>query len=264
MENNLLLGQHFLINEKVLDELIKLSAITKTDNILEIGAGNGIVSKRIAPLCNHLDIVEIDTNLKKYLNDLPKVYKNVSIIYQNALNYNFSNYNKIITSLPYNILEPFLYKCIKYKVPYIVMLIGDKYALSLQNFGKTNSINFIQLLSKTFFNCHIGSFVDKNSFNPPPRTGSYIVKLEAKTIFSDLEFVVAEIFKQSDKKIKTSLKESLIRLYASKNNVLTQKQAKVIIENMNIDENVLNCFLSNLTNEQLCVLYNKIKAHMNI
>ena len=257
------LGQNFLINPQTAEKIVNLLEIKDDDKVLEIGAGQGVLSAKIAPLCKDLQIVEIDDNLQPYLCEIARKYHNVSVCYTNALKYSFCDFDKIITSLPYNILEPFLYKCVKEKVCFIVMLIGDKYALNLKNFEQDKSITFIQLLSHTFFNCTVDEFVPKQCFSPAPRTGSYIVKLERKATLTDLDFIVAEIFNQSDKKIKSALKESLIRLYKTKDKTLTQRQAKEIIEHMNIDDNILDCFFSNLTNEQLSILYEKISENIN-
>lgn len=264
MKNNLLLGQHFLVCDKVVQEMIDLSEINKNDKILEIGAGNGVVSKKIAPLCKSLQIVEIDINLKPYLDEVVSRFSNVQVEYNNALKYDFSHFDKIITSLPYNILEPFLFKCIKQKTKLIVMLIGDKYALSLKDENFNNNITITQLLTKTFFNCTVSSFVSKNCFEPKPRTGSFIVKLTKKDSLSSLDFIIAEIFMQSDKKIKTALKEAIIRYNLTQNKIKTQKQAKQIIDNMNIHENVLNVYFSNATNQQMRILYNAIKNNLKL
>lgn len=261
MQNDLNLGQHFLINNDIINNMITLSDITKDDYILEIGAGLGVLSKRIAPLCKNLQIVEIDTRLKPYLNAIASNFDNLKIEYTNALKYDFSSFNKIITSLPYNILEPFIFKCVKQKVDYIVMLIGDKYALGLKD---NNEQTITHYLTKTFFDCYVCDYVSKDCFDPPPRTASYIVKLIRKKELNNFDYIMAEIFMQSDKKIKTALKESIIRLHSKLNKTKTQKQAKQIIEQLNINENVLESFFSNLTNEQFSTLYKTIKANMHI
>lgn len=265
MNNNLDYGQHFLINNEVIKKMISYANILNNETILEIGGGNGILSEKIAPLCKNLDIIEIDENLKIYLDNIEKRFTNAKVYYNNALNISFKNYKKIITSLPYNILEPFLKKCVHDNVEFILMLIGDKYALSLKNFYKDEKNTYTQLLTHAFYNIEILDFVPKQDFNPPPRTGSYIVKLirrsEKEYCFST--FILKELFSQEDKKIKNALMEALIRFNTFQNAVLTKKQAKAIIEQMNIDASILDAHMSNLSNEKITQLYKAIITYEN-
>lgn len=266
MQNNLNYGQHFLKSEKVLNELINTANITKNENILEIGGGLGIVTKELTKKAKSVTVVEIDETLKQALTKIEKECKNVKIIYQNALLFNFKQFKKIVTSLPYNIIEPFIKKCVKEKVEDITMLIGDSYALSLkENLQNLSSATYLQLLTLTFFDCELICFVEKECFSPPPRTGSYIVKLVRKDVqkLDDLHFILQEMFLQQDKKIKNALIESFIRLKGKKyNENLTQKQSKSIINSLSLSNQILDSYLTKLNNTEITEFFVSIKKNL--
>lgn len=254
MIHKLELGQHFLQNAQTLDLMLSHANIQKNEHILEIGAGEGVLSEKLATLCDTLQIIEIDSSLKELLSIKLGKYKNTHIIYQNALQCDFKPYDKIITSLPYNILEPFLHKCIQDKVPFILMLIGDKYALSLRDFEISEKYNYVQLLSYAFFDFEVHEFVPRTHFNPPPKTGSFIVSL-TKTQTQDLQRkILQELFLQTNKKLKNALIQSVINVIDC-----TQRQSKAIIQSFNLSEDILDSKLPNLNNSQINILYKKIK-----
>jgi 16S rRNA (adenine1518-N6/adenine1519-N6)-dimethyltransferase len=70
------LGQNFLTNEKILDQIIVSSDITKDDVIIEIGPGIGFLTEKILPKCRELYSIELDRNTITYLKLLKVANKN--------------------------------------------------------------------------------------------------------------------------------------------------------------------------------------------
>jgi 16S rRNA (adenine1518-N6/adenine1519-N6)-dimethyltransferase len=70
------LGQNFLVNENILDQIIKASNITKDDVIIEIGPGIGFLTEKIIPHCRELYSIELDRNTIPYLKILKAANKN--------------------------------------------------------------------------------------------------------------------------------------------------------------------------------------------
>ena len=70
------LGQNFLTNEDILDQIIVASDISKDDVIIEIGPGIGFLTERIIPQCRELFSVELDRNTIPYLKLLKVANKN--------------------------------------------------------------------------------------------------------------------------------------------------------------------------------------------
>ncbi|MEM3956420.1 MAG: rRNA adenine N-6-methyltransferase family protein, partial [Candidatus Bathyarchaeia archaeon] len=71
------LGQNFLVDEEVLKRLISYASVNEKDNVLEIGAGLGFLTERLARIAGHVVAVEIDPVLVKILSRRLSGYKNV-------------------------------------------------------------------------------------------------------------------------------------------------------------------------------------------
>ena len=158
-----------------------------------------------------------------------------------------SGIDKIVTSLPYNIIEPFTKKLINTNFKELYMLIGSNYVDDVLN----NNINKLSIITNSYFNLTKLLEVLPSSFDIPPHTLSYVVKLEKKDFhsLSDIYKIYNLLYYYQDKKIKNSLKESLIKI-----NNLTQKEAKKIISNLNIPESILETKFEIISNEELKVL----------
>lgn len=94
------LGQNFLINEKVANDIVNALDIKDSDSVLEIGPGLGALSEIIFKQTKNYVAVEYD---QKFVNYLNKVFENsnVRIVKNNVLKFKEFTFNKIIGNLPY-------------------------------------------------------------------------------------------------------------------------------------------------------------------
>lgn len=239
------LDQHFLINENIINKFIEICNLTKEDIVVEIGPGVGTLTKLIEPKVKSLTVIEKDERLKKYLNKI----SNINIIYGNALDIDIPSCNKIITALPYSIIEPFIYKLIKVNFKELYMIMGSTYVNNVIN----NEINNLSLLTNTYFKAEKFFDIVPSCFNPEPKTLSSVIKLTKKEDFSKLDLIIKNMYELNDKKIKNALMESLINI-----NSLTKKESKKIISDLNINEKILDKKFSTISNEELKKFYNAI------
>ena len=221
-------GQNFLINSKIIQEIISNAKITNKSNILEIGPGDGALTKEIIKKkpSNYI-AVEIDINLKKKLENIFK-NTNYKLIFENALNFNekkyFSKNTIVISNLPYNISIPLL---IKWTRQIAQKKWCDKFILMFQKevaeriISSENSKKYgrITLLCSAFFKIQKLLDVDKKSFYPVPKVDSSILifkPLTKKKISYDniniLEKLSLLFFNNRRKKIKKKIQS----LYSKK------------------------------------------------
>ena len=115
------LGQNFLTDEHLLDELAELTQASSDDCVLEIGAGPGGLSLPIAKRAGKLICVELDGDLLPYLKIKLEGHENVSIIQGDALTLDLdeilSPYQniRIVGNLPYHLTTPLMEKFFLYK-----------------------------------------------------------------------------------------------------------------------------------------------------
>ena len=243
-KNNIInYNQHFLIDQNIINKYLKLLNIKPNDVVVEIGAGKGVLTNYLKDVAKKLYVIEIDKRLKEYLDKID----NITVIYDNVLNVDIPSCDKIVTSLPYNIIEPFTKKLINTNFKELYMLIGSNYVDDVLN----NNINKLSIITNSYFNLTKLLEVLPSSFDIPPHTLSYVVKLEKKDFnsLSDIYKIYNLLYYYQDKKIKNSLKEALIKVYD-----LTQKEAKNMISKLNIPEDILETKFEIISNEDLKVL----------
>lgn len=239
------LDQHFLVDEKVINEFIKICNLKNTDIVVEIGPGKGNITKLIKPKVKSLTVIELDNRLDEYLNKIP----NINVIIGNVLEVDIPKCDKMITSLPYSIIEPFIYKLIKTDFKELYMIMGSNYVNSVINKEITN----LSLLTNTFFDVEYYFDIKPDSFNPKPRVLSSVIKLTKKSYFNELNLFFKTMYELDDKKIKNALMESFIKVKG-----ITKKESKEIVKELNLDEIILNKKFSTISNEELKIVYKKL------
>jgi len=213
------LGQHFLIDPKVLQRIIHAAGFSRDDLVIEIGSGLGVVTAEIAKLVYQVIAVEVDKELIKISQDVLKSYQNVSFVPKDFLKVDLPDLilgrkYKIMGNLPYYITAPIIEKILEAKdKPELAVLMAQKEVAERMTASpgskKYGSFSiFVQYHAET----KLDSLVSKSSFHPWPEVSSAIVvlrpyktpkyKVKNEKLFFD---VVHATFQQRRKKLKNSL-----------------------------------------------------------
>ena len=78
------LGQNFLADPNLLDAIVRDSGVGPSDCVLEVGAGEGVLTERLAALCEHVHAIEIDRRLEPGLAATAAL-ANVDLIWADAV-----------------------------------------------------------------------------------------------------------------------------------------------------------------------------------
>ena len=170
-------SQNFLIDNNVNNKIIDL---IKRDNlnILEIGPGDGRLTESILkkkPL--RFDLVEIDNDLVKILNNIYRKYDFINIFNEDILNFDLKNrYDLVISNLPYNISSQVLIKlALMKKTPKeMILMFQREFAHKLLE----NNLNSINSIINCFYNIKLAFNVSKYCFRPIPKVESSVLKFE--------------------------------------------------------------------------------------
>ena len=181
------LGQNFLIDNNILNKIIKLAEIENTD-VVEIGPGTGNLTKKIIELKpKKLILIEKDQTLSGNLKENFKRYNNIEIFNKDILKFDLEKYintNSIIVgNLPYNISSQILVKLIKFeswlpKYKKLILMfqkeVADKILAkyNTSNYGRLSVLRASRLKVTSNFN------VSPNSFWPVPKVKSTVVVFE--------------------------------------------------------------------------------------
>ena len=97
-------GQHFLRDPNILEVIARLADLTPDDVVLEIGPGQGVLTRYLAARVRRVHAIEIDRALEPTLGDLGE---NVDVVFGDALKLALpQDATKLVANLPYNVATP--------------------------------------------------------------------------------------------------------------------------------------------------------------
>ena len=101
------LGQNFLIDSNILDVIERAAGLERTDVVLEIGGGLGVLSEHLAARAAHVHVVEIDAALEPPLREALEPFDNATLHMADAMELDLRALDpaptKVVANLPYNI-----------------------------------------------------------------------------------------------------------------------------------------------------------------
>ena len=226
-------SQNFLIDKNILNKIIKLIN-SENLNILEIGPGNGkLTDGIILKKPSLLTLIEIDSDLIKYLSQKYSFYKKINLINADILDYEIKDYYQlIISNLPYNISSQILVKLstMRKQPDTLILMFQKEFAQRLLD-KKLNSINS---LIKCFYNIKLNFNVSKNCYRPIPKVDSSVLtfnKLKRKIIkINEINKFI--IFKRNLFSHKRKSLKNLLKKYDLKN----EFDLNLRVEDLNLDE----------------------------
>jgi len=202
------LDQHFLIDENICIEIVKLAAITEADEVLEIGGGKGSLTRHL-PKCN-ATICELD---KELASQLEKKFPGMKVIQGDGLEIIENvKFDVLVSAVPYSIAEPLMQALFIIKFRTAVLVLPRKFAQRL-----TEKSSTIGIIADAFLDARACLDVPRSAFDPVPDVDSTALLLTPKKEDS----VIRQLWLQKDKKAKNALREALVRLHG-----LTMRQAE--------------------------------------
>jgi 16S rRNA (adenine1518-N6/adenine1519-N6)-dimethyltransferase len=100
--------QHFMVDKNMLERIYETANIQPGESICEIGGGAGALTDYLIQGDNSVTVIEKDPYYANLLKEKYAEWPNVNIIEGDALNYDYSNYDRVVANLPYTITEPLL------------------------------------------------------------------------------------------------------------------------------------------------------------
>lgn len=175
------LGQHFLADRHVLRKIIDSCCLTPADAVLEIGAGDGRLTREIAPRVKKVIAVETDKHLcqkleKEFLN------ANVSIVHEDFLKYDLgqlSEPTKVIGNLPYYISSPIIGRILEYRrhIPAAFLTVQLEFGNRMIAAVGTKDYSALSCFVQYYTEAKILFKIKNTSFNPRPKVDSCFIQL---------------------------------------------------------------------------------------
>lgn len=168
-------GQHFLADENILGVIGRLADLQPDDVVLEIGPGEGILTRYLAARVKHVHAVEIDESLAPRLAGLGD---NVDLRFGDALQLDLrTDATKLVANLPYNVATPLLVESLDglSRIELWCVMVQREVADRLFAQPRTKAYGAVSVLVQLV--CERTGFhpVSRTVFRPPPNVDSALV-----------------------------------------------------------------------------------------
>jgi 16S rRNA (adenine1518-N6/adenine1519-N6)-dimethyltransferase len=176
------LGQNFLADPNLLEAIVRDAGVGEGDVVLEVGAGEGVLSERLAPRVAHLHTVEIDHGLEEALAPVA-ARPNVTLHWGDAVNMDFASFepapNAMVANLPYSVATPVILQTIA-ELPGLetwTVMVQLEIAERLRAPSGNRTYGAPSAIAQLACEVEILRKVDPAVFKPRPRVDSAILRL---------------------------------------------------------------------------------------
>ncbi|HEY9628658.1 MAG TPA: 16S rRNA (adenine(1518)-N(6)/adenine(1519)-N(6))-dimethyltransferase RsmA [Coleofasciculaceae cyanobacterium] len=190
-------GQHWLRSESALAQIVGAAKLEKSDRLLEIGPGTGILTRQLLPRVQSVVAVEVDRDLCKTLAqklgktanflllegdflllDLPPLLENFPV---------FQHPNKVVANIPYNITGPILEKLLgtiaqpnPKPLDSIVLLLQKEVAERICARPSSRAFGALTVRVQYLADCQQICTVPAAAFYPPPKVDSAVIRIQPR------------------------------------------------------------------------------------
>ncbi|NHJ04979.1 MAG: ribosomal RNA small subunit methyltransferase A [Candidatus Heimdallarchaeota archaeon] len=250
------LSQNFMVNSDILHRQMEYAEITTEDTVLEIGAGTGVLTKRLVEKAGKIFSVEYDKQLVQYLDNLFKNNEKVTIISGDILKLDLPKVNKVVANIPYHISSPITFKLLDLDIDVAVLMYQLEFANRMIAKPGTSDYSRLSVNVQYEANVEILEKVSKGNFYPPPKVDSAIVKIIPKKEKLPVEVKYFRLVSRMLFNTKNKLVTAVLYEYFKKK---IQKEKRFEMKNL-IDTNIThsNIRVRELTNEELILITSEL------
>ena len=206
-------GQHFLSDGGIIDAIVDAIHPQAGQAMVEIGPGLAALTQPLVERLGHLTVIELDRDLAVRL----RLHKQLSVVESDVLKVNFTELAKaqkirVVGNLPYNISTPILFHLLNH-----VAVIEDQHFMLQKEVidrmvasPSTSDYGRLSVMLQWRYDMENVLFVPPESFDPPPRVDSAVVRMiprssPAAVDFQLLEKMVQVAFSQRRKLLRHTL-----------------------------------------------------------
>ncbi len=180
------LGQHFLTNEAICKQIVAALQEGNMEQVLEVGPGAGALTKHLLKLpINQFKAVELDREKVDYLK-LQYPVLTEAIIEGSILDIPvpFQNQFTLVGNFPYNISTQIVFRLLEWKeqIPVMIGMFQKEVAERIVSKPHTKVYGILSVLVQAFYEVEYLFDVPPESFNPPPKVMSGVIRLKRKEI----------------------------------------------------------------------------------
>ena len=180
------LGQNFLIDDSVLNDIVSGADVNEEDLVIEIGPGVGSLTAQLLKKAKKVVSIELDNDLIPILEAELGQYENFSLIHKDALKVDFNEVIgdeksvKLVANLPYYVTTPIIVNLLKknYNFKSLTIMIQKEVAERIDAEPNCKEYGSLSLLVQYYCDTKIIRKVPPACFIPRPKVDSIVIRLE--------------------------------------------------------------------------------------
>ncbi len=176
------LGQNFLADPNLLDAIVRDAGLAADDVVLEVGAGEGVLTERLAAAAAHVHAIEIDRGLEPALEPIAAL-PGVSLHWGDAMKADLAGLapapTAMVANLPYSVATPLILRTIE-QLPSLrswTVMVQREIADRLRAAPGSRTYGGPSVLAQLACEVELVRKVDPAVFRPRPRVDSAILRL---------------------------------------------------------------------------------------
>ena len=179
------LGQHFLHEKRYLSQIIELADITPGEDVLEIGVGEGALTRHLLNAGAIVHGIEIDDTLIPALKKMEDEHERFHLIHGDALEIDYTalpKKMKLVANLPYQVASAIISQLTEKveRFPLMVLMVQREVGERLCAGPGGKDYGSLTLWVGYRYQARLCQVVPPGAFRPPPKVDSAIVRLEAR------------------------------------------------------------------------------------
>ena len=178
------LGQHHLIDSRIIRRVVDACQLTGEETVVEIGAGLGALTESIAQRAGRVVAVEVDPRICALLRSRMRTCRNVSVVCQDILVFPWERMGPVIAvgAIPYSITSPILVSLSKHRrtIQQSVLIMQREVADRLLARSGTKSYGRLSVLAQYGWELTPLMSIPRNAFFPQPEVDSTCVRCVAR------------------------------------------------------------------------------------
>lgn len=245
-------SQHFLIREKVLDDICGLMTLSPDEPLLEIGPGGGFLTEKLLATGCQLTAVELDRRMCQHLRWKFKAenHPNLNLVEQDILRFDFDTLStpklKIVGNLPYQITSKIMFLLagelyqteypLRERISQLTVMVQKEVAERICATPGQRAFNPLSIALQFWFETRFDFVVPATDFYPPPKVESAVVTLFPRTEplvqVNDMELFAKLV------KAAFSAKRKTIRNALMGSSFANSKEIEKIFSQVGVDSNL--------------------------
>ncbi len=185
------LGQNFLIDDNVIDDILKGARLSEGDKIIEVGPGIGTLTSEMGKVAEKVVAIEIDKTLIPILKETLNDFDNIEVVNQDILKVNVQELIeeklsggpvKLVANLPYYITTPIVMKFLEEDIPVtdIVVMVQKEFADRMTAVPSTKDYGALSVAVQYYCDTEIVAKAPRHMFIPQPNVDSTVIGLHVR------------------------------------------------------------------------------------